>query len=194
MDKDPLSSILLEIYKVVREEIKVSLQLQQNILSWSSVVVGVLLIFALNLWKTSALLTFGFFILIFPSASYMFLNIWLSEIARMMRASRYLLLIENKLYDFLVGSNLPLFEHWLREKSSEGENRHFTFGYKSGVAIYLGILVFSHLVANIIFWTYKDDSLILNDYTYKIMFSLSTIMLDGALILSARKRIKRYFG
>lgn len=192
MNKDQSVNILLEIYKAIREESKAALQFQQNILNWSSVAVGVLLIFALNLWKTSALLAFGFFILVFPSASFMFLNLWLMEVARMMRAGRYLVLVEGKLHDFLLDEKFPLFEQWLREKNIEGENRFFTFGYKSGVAIYLGIIVFSHLVANIIFWTFSDDSLILNDQIYKAIFSFSTAMLDGGLILSARKRVKKY--
>jgi hypothetical protein len=177
---------------MVREEVNGSLKSQQNILNWTSVATGVLLIFALNLWKETQILAFVFFVLIFPSAALMFLNIWLSEIARMIRASKYLLVIEETLQAYLTDKKTPLFEHWLREKDSEGNPRCFKFGYKSAIAIYLGLVVFSYIVANIIFWTYKGNLFVHNGYTYKIAFLISTIALNILIILNTYKRIQKY--
>lgn len=191
MNKDDHSFVLLEMYKSLRAETNLTLQLQQNILSWSSVAVGVILLFALKLWKESPALAFGFFILVFPGAAMMFLNIWLTEVARMGRVGRYLYLLENKLSHLFPDDKLVLYEHWLKEDSVES-NRHFISGYKSGVAIYLGIVVFSHIVANVIFWHNKDDLPIHIDFIYKIIFSCSTVLFNFALIIITHKRIRRH--
>lgn len=190
MDKDSSLTIWLEEYKVVREETKFALQYQQNILSWSSVAVGVLLIFALNLWKADPLLTLGFFLIVLPSASLMFLNIWLTEVARMARAGRYLFLIENKLQLYLSDNSLSLFEHWLLEKDLMGRSKNLAFGYKSGIAIYLGIVAFAHIVSNIILWMGLDKSLV--PFSWKIVFSCSSILFNASFILSTRRRVKRF--
>lgn len=198
---------------MMKSESRVITQLQQTTLSWSSVSVGVLLLFALNLWKESALLAFGFFVLILPAASIMFFNVWLMEVARVMRIGRYMLLLENKIQKYLLVDKLVMYEHWLREQSKEG-NRHFMFGHLSAIAIYMGILVFSHLVAIIIFWTFSGsvwispsisismhpafwavfwDNLYLQiSYIYKIGFTVVIIIIDIFLISGARKRVRKY--
>ena len=192
MDKDYPFQILLESYKAVREEIKTALTLQQNILSWTSVSVGVLLIFAFNVWQKSIIYTFIFFMVLFPSASYMYLNIWLTEVARMMRGGRYLHFVENGLNTFSENDITPLLhEHWLRDTTNPKDNRHFTFGYRSGIAIYHGIIVFSHTVSIYIFFTH-DELCGLKLYIYALIFALSTILLNIGLILSTRKRVKKY--
>lgn len=212
MEKDD-SHILLEMYKMMKSESRVVTQLQQTTLSWSSVSVGVLLLFALNLWKESALLAFGFFVLILPAASIMFFNVWLMEVARVMRIGRYMLLLENKIQKYLLVEKLFMYEHWLREQSKEG-NRHFTFGHLSAIAIYMGILVFSHLVATIIFWTFSGSvwispsiSILMHpdfwavfygnsylnvSFVYKLIFTAVIFFMDIVLVIGALKRVRKY--
>lgn len=191
MDEKEYIEVLLERYRFLREEIALSLQNQQNTLNWSSVATGVILIFATSLWGVSKLLTLGFFILVFPTAIITFLNIYLSEIARMMRSGRYLYLLEDEIQQYipLIGekqAKVPWFEHWLREQDKHGGTRQIKSGYKSGVALYLGVTVISHMVANIILWAGIDDLSIF----LKIAVSLVTVVFNIWFILSIYKRIK----
>lgn len=205
--------VFADLYKMMKDDSRVITQLQQTTLSWSSVSVGVLLLFGLNLWKESSLLAFGFFVLILPSASIMFFNVWLMEVARVMRIGRYLYLLENKIQECFSDNSLLMYEHWLKEEAIE-EIRHFTFGHKSAVAIYMGICVFSHIIAVIIFWTSSGDiwlsdsiSIIMRpaywavfygkycvcmNYVYKLVITVVIFAMDFLLIIDARKRVKKY--
>lgn len=127
----------------------------------------------------------------FPGAAMMFLNIWLTEVARLGRVGRYLYFLENRLSGLFPDDKLVLYEHWLKEDNVES-NRRFISGYKSGVAIYLGIVVLSHIAANIIFWHNKDGLPIQIDCIYKIIFSCFTVLFDIALIMNTHKRIRKY--
>lgn len=188
-------------------------QLQQTTLSWSSVAIGALLLFVLNLWKESALLTIGFFLIILPSASMTFFNIWLAEVARVMRIGRYLFFLEKKIKVYFADENLLMYEHWLRDKSIE-KKRHFKFGHISAIAIYMGILLFSHIVTAVMIWTcngnvivsdnivvlirpsfwalnYKNHYLLINCF-YKFVFTVLIFAVDIWLIFNARKRVKKF--
>lgn len=181
----------LEQYKIIREEVKTALSHQQNILNWSSVAIGVLLVFGANLWNISPLLTLGLFVIVFPTISIMFLNIWLSEVTRMIRASNYLLLIEDKLKGRLPPDKLSLFEHWIREEDLKGKNKYHMFGYKATIVIYLGIIAGSTLAANAIVWSNRDLWIFSFSFWNKIIFLSLSVVFIFFLIFIVRKQINR---
>jgi hypothetical protein len=178
-EKHPESfTILLDQYKHVRDEILLSQKNQQTALNWSSVATGAILIFALRLWDIDKALTFCFFLLVLPSAAIMFKNIWLSEIAKMMRNAKYLLKLEHLLQAHMTGDKFNLFEQWLREEKPKA----IRFGYLSGIAIYHGIILFPHIGATIIYC--KHDILFFPiNIEWKIIFGIITILIFNCVIV-----------
>lgn len=163
-DKDKID-ILLKRYSFIREEIVTSFRNQQNTLNWSAIAFGVMLVFVVNLWQISISLAFIFFILILPTTSILFLNLYLSEIKRMGRSGHYLYELENELGKLtnivFKKDNITLswWEHWLREKDEKNQTRQITLGYKSGLAVYLGALIFSHLISIFMIWIKMDSQI-----------------------------------
>lgn len=180
--------ILLGYYKQIRIETDTAQKNQQTILNWTSIAVGVLLIFSLSLYKENALLAFLFFQIVWPSASFMFLHLWLFEVSKMIRAGRYLFLIEEQLNGFFERGKFPGFEHWLRIPDKEGD-KHIKFGYLAGVAIYSGIILFAALIAIIIFW---NSHIISEGYEWRITYTFFQLLLTFAIIMKVKQNIRRH--
>lgn len=184
---DPQLTILLEYYKQARLEIDTAQKNQQSILSWSSVSIGGLLVASLGLFYENKILAFYFLVIIWPSVALMFLNLWLYQIAVIIRASRYVRLLENSL-SIYIGYKTPGFEQWLRLKEN-GITKHFKFGHLAAISIYIGIITAAMVLANYIYW--NNDFFAL-DYKWKLAFTFASFFLIYAICLYVRNQVNIY--
>jgi hypothetical protein len=123
-------SILVEEYKVVRDESKQAELNTFTALQWGAALLGVLAAAGFYHWKNSGFIVASVFLGFVPLLAIASLYIWIGEMVRMKRAGDYLCLLERKAA-LLIGDrdlepNLALWpddkhkvEDWLRLRNSD---------------------------------------------------------------------------
>lgn len=88
--------VALEEYKTLRNESLQSMVTQQSVLRFGIAALAILIATSFNIWEEPHLPETILFTII-PLMSYLILLIWFGELARMVRASRYLINVEKKI-------------------------------------------------------------------------------------------------
>jgi hypothetical protein len=166
-------------YAALREEVTTALQTQHQALAFGAATVGLIAGGAFQLKDaTSAALVF---IGAVPLVCLLVIVIWFGELARMMRAGRYLDLIESAVRAALVdhglgpGSAIFSWQQYLRE-SKTPLDRQFRFSY------YAVVLLFAALAASsILFGMYQVNW---DVWAQWVGFPLIGLVLAGWLGLS----------
>lgn len=108
--EDHRISLLLEEYKILREEILESIRLQNRIIMGVGTAMGIILGFGLTEDKYSAL------ILAIPIVVAVLTSWWVAEQSRMMRAGNFMQFIEDKINREVEGAYI-VWENWLRRRA-----------------------------------------------------------------------------
>lgn len=142
--------IALEEYKTLRQESLTSMQMQQAVLRYGLAIISALIAVAVNAWGDIALSSIVLLVFL-PILCYLILMIWMGEVARMMRAGKYLYGLEKKINESFGSNDGPLdWEISLRDFSKGNGTPQLTWNY---LAI-LGLLLF-FAVSSIVFGSYR---------------------------------------
>lgn len=141
--------IALEEYKSVRAESFEAIKTQQITLQIGITLVGAAVIAGLNLWKTDFLSEI-IFLIFTPVLCYITLEIWIGEVARMMRAGYFASLIEKKISNaFPDHPDVLSFENWLRKKKKSHKTPQNKWNYIAVIGLFPFISVSSIFIGNV---------------------------------------------
>ncbi|MFA5032459.1 MAG: hypothetical protein WC614_05505 [bacterium] len=130
-------SVVIEEYKTVREESLTSMQTQQSVLHYGTTTLGIMVVAGFNVWDKAWLPELIFLVFV-PLVSYLVLITWTGEVARMMRAGRFLAKLEGKVNHFFKEkSNALMWESWLRENQPDGKTPQLIWNYKAIISLFL---------------------------------------------------------
>jgi hypothetical protein len=121
----------LEQYKAVWQEKMASMNTQQSNLQIATAIIGAIFVAGLNLWDKPVVSEF-ILLFIVPVVSYLFLVIWMGELQRMVRATKFLAAFENSLNEAL--SNAPIrlsFENWILQKKGRDYPNILKWNYRA---------------------------------------------------------------
>ncbi|MBS1514934.1 MAG: hypothetical protein JSS63_07870 [Bacteroidetes bacterium] len=148
-------SVSIEEFKILHTECQNAIQTQHSILRYGTTVIGILLGSAFNLWDRPVLPGVIFFIFL-PIICSLVQFIWLGELARMMRAGKYLMKIETNINIKLTKHNMSAveeekalnFSNWLRNIQENGKTPQLKYNYVSIIILFIMLSIGSIALGN----------------------------------------------
>lgn len=151
-------SVVMEEYKTLRAESLTAIQMQQSVLRFGAAILGIVLATGINVWD-KPLLTSFIFLFLTPAISYLLIIVWMGEVERMVRAGKFLVLIEEKVNTVFGRTQKALeWESWLHTKKN-GKTPQVIWNYASIVSIFLSISL-----ASIFLGVYKVYNILCSNY------------------------------
>jgi len=124
-----LISIKLKEYETIRQEILITMQVRNSILSFGLAIMGAILTVSIALASQSSLAASLTLILIAPAICIFVLYMWLGEYQRMQRAGKFLMKLEQEINED-VSANVLTWETSLRSQRA-----HMKYPYNTTVLL-----------------------------------------------------------
>ncbi len=142
IEENSIFLFLIEEYKSIRFESLGAIKNQHSSLRIAVIIISAVFTYAYGFWKEEEnVLIYVFFLICIPIISYLFLGIWLGELARMLRAGNYIKTIEEKVSKISPDWSFG-FESWLR---NEGKIYSLRINYYAVICFHYGIIIASIL-------------------------------------------------
>jgi len=136
-------SVVIEEYKTLREESLTSIKTQQSTLAFGTAALGLVLTKGFELWDKPPLPEI-IFLGITPILCYLILYIWIGEVARMMRAGKFIAFLEDKVNSqFPTGPKALEWETWLRTPGLHTKSPQTTSNYFAILALFFSTAIIS---------------------------------------------------
>jgi hypothetical protein len=124
-----LISIKLKEYETIRQEILITMQVRNSILSFGLAILGAVLTVSIALASQSSLVSSLILILIAPAICIFVIYMWLGEYQRMQRAGKFLMNLEQEINED-VSANVLTWETSLRSQRT-----HMKYPYNTTVLL-----------------------------------------------------------
>lgn len=142
-EKMDIISIKLKEYETIREEILITMQVRNSILSFGLAILGAILTVSIALAAQASLASSLILILIAPAICIFVLYMWLGEYQRMQRAGKFLMKIEQEINEQISANALT----W--ETSLRSQRSHMKYPYNT-TALLLTVIALMSMTIGIV--------------------------------------------
>lgn len=144
--------VVMEEYKTIRSEVLQSMQTQQLIIIYGITAMAIVSSTGFTLWEKSPLPEI-IFLLFIPIISYLVLNIFMGEIAKMILAGIFLMKLEDKVNkEFSNKPKALTWEHWTREGQYKSLMSQALIAYYAVICLFLLTTIASLGIGTYIVW------------------------------------------